>query len=78
MNNKKRSYTIYGNTYDCYFYNNGYDEGVSVFNDSGDLLFKFDEKINASQSFSYLKDILKALKEKLRFNTEVNHERISF
>ena len=49
MNNKKRSYTIYGKTCDCYFYNNGYDEGVSVFNDKGDLLFKFDEKINASQ-----------------------------
>tara|TARA_R100000808_G_C2152787_1_gene162487 strand:+ start:509 stop:712 length:204 start_codon:yes stop_codon:yes gene_type:complete len=55
MNNKKRSYTIYGNTYDCYFYNNGYDEGVSVFNDKGDLLFKFDEKINASQIVFLLK-----------------------
>ena len=55
MINKKRSYTIYGNTYDCYFYNNGYDEGVSVFNDKGDLLFKFDEKINASQIVFLLK-----------------------
>jgi len=55
MNNKKRSYTIYGKTYDCYFYNNGYDEGVSVFNDKGDLLFKFDEKINASQIVFLLK-----------------------
>ena len=55
MINKKRSYTIYGKTYDCYFYNNGYDEGVSVFNDKGDLLFKFDEKINASQIVFLLK-----------------------
>ena len=53
--NTKRSYSIYGQSYDCYFYNNGYDEGVSVFNDKGDLLFKFDEKISESQAVVLLK-----------------------
>ena len=53
--NTKRSYSIYGQSYDCYFYNNGYDEGVSVFNDTGELLFKFDEKINETQAVVLIK-----------------------
>ena len=64
--NTKRSYSIYGQSYDCYFYNNGYDEGVSVFNDSGDLLFKFDEKINASQIVFLLKGYSKGSKGKAK------------
>ena len=61
MNNKNeayknsKSFEIYGNVYDCYFYNNGYDEGVSVFNDAGKFLFKFDEKISESQAVVLLK-----------------------
>ena len=61
-----RSFEIYGRVYDCYFYNNGYDEGVSVFNDSGDLLFKFDEKINASQIVFLLKGYSKGYKGKAK------------
>ena len=53
--NNKRTYSIYGKTYDCYFYNNGYDEGVSVFNDIGKFLFKFDEKISEAQAVVLLK-----------------------
>ena len=64
--NTKRSYSIYGQSYDCYFYNNGYDEGVSVFNDSGDLLFKFDEQINASQIVFLLKGYSKGSKGKVK------------
>ena len=44
-----------GSMEDYVFYNNGYDEGVSVFNDKGDLLFKFDEKISESQAVVLLK-----------------------
>ena len=50
-----RSFEIYGRVYDCYFYNNGYDEGVSVFNDTGKFLFKFDEKISEAQVVVLLK-----------------------
>ena len=47
MNTENKSYSIYGTVYECCFYNNGYDEGVRVFNNANDLLFEFDEKINA-------------------------------
>jgi hypothetical protein len=52
---RSRSYEIYGREYDCYFYNNGDDEGVSVFNDEGKFLFKFDEKISEAQAVVLLK-----------------------
>jgi len=31
--NTRRTYDINGNAYTCYFYDNGYDKGVSVFNE---------------------------------------------
>ncbi len=51
-----KTYEINGRVYDCYFYNNGGgDEGVTVFNPQGDLLFKFDEKINGREIVFLLK-----------------------
>ena len=55
MKTKKKSYSIYGTVYNCCFYNNGYAQGVRVFNNGNDLLFEFDEKINESQIVFLLK-----------------------
>jgi len=55
MDVKKKTYDIYGNCYICYIGNNGYDKVVSVFNEKGDLLFKFEEPLNNSQLVFLLK-----------------------
>ena len=48
--NTRRTYDINGNDYTCYFYDNGYDKGVSVFNeDIRDPLFTFDEAVNEKE-----------------------------
>jgi len=52
----KKTYNIYGTDYTCYFYNNGYDQGVSVFTEhSKDALFKFNEQVSDSQVHLLLK-----------------------
>ena len=55
MTNKK-TYSIYGTDYTCYFYNNGYDQGVTVFREADkDMLFKFDEDISVKEAVFLLK-----------------------
>jgi len=55
MTNKK-TYNIYGTDYTCYFYDNGYDKGVTVFREADrDMLFKFDEDINMKETLFLLK-----------------------
>ena len=54
--NTRRTYDINGNAYTCYFYDNGYDKGVSVLNE--DLrapLFNFDEAVNEKEIIFLLK-----------------------
>ena len=54
--NNRRTYDINGNAYTCYFYDNGYDKGVSVFNeDIRDPLFTFDEEVNEKEIIFLLK-----------------------
>ena len=54
--NTRRTYDINGNAYTCYFYDNGYDKGVSVFNeDIIDPLFTFDEAVNEKEIIFLLK-----------------------
>ena len=56
MRNNRRSYDINGTIYICYFYDNGYDKGVSVFQDQvKDVLFTFDEPINEKEIVFLLK-----------------------
>ena len=55
MHNKKRSYDIEGNIYTCYFYSNGYDKWISVFDSNDKMLFKFDEPIEDRQVVVLLK-----------------------
>tara|TARA_R100000656_G_scaffold124486_1_gene102756 strand:- start:89 stop:289 length:201 start_codon:yes stop_codon:yes gene_type:complete len=52
----KKTYNIYGTEYTCYFYNNGYDQGVTVFRETDrDMLFKFDESITMEEAVFLLK-----------------------
>ena len=54
--NTRRTYDINGNAYTCYFYDNGYDKGVSVFNeDVRDPLVTFDEAVNEKEIIFLLK-----------------------
>jgi len=56
MNTMMKSYDIDGRIYDCYFYNNGGgDEGVAVFNSTGELLFKFNERVDGEEIVFLLK-----------------------
>ena len=51
----KKVYDIFGSLYSCYFYNNGYDQGVTIFTERGDMAFKFDEPVKESQIHLLLK-----------------------
>ena len=54
--NTRRTYDINGNAFTCYFYDNGYDKGVSVFNEAiRDPLFTFDEAVNEKEIIFLLK-----------------------
>ena len=54
--NTRRTYDINGNGYTCYFYDNGYDKGVSAFNEAiRDPLFTFDEAVNEKEIIFLLK-----------------------
>ena len=54
--NTRRTYDINGNAYTCYFYDNGYDKGVSFFNEAiRDPLFTFDEEVNEKEIIFLLK-----------------------
>ena len=55
MNITMKSYEIYGKRYDCYFYDTGCEQGVTVFNAKGNILFKFNERINEDQIVYLLK-----------------------
>ena len=51
-----KKYEIDNIIYDCYFYNNGGgDEGVVVFNNQGELLFKFNERVDGKEIVFLLK-----------------------
>jgi hypothetical protein len=66
MTNKK-TYDIYGTDYTCYFYNNGYDQGVTVFREADkDMLFKFDEDISVEEAVFLLKGYELALSPQKR------------
>ena len=56
MHTTKKTFDVYGTSYTCYFYNNGYDQVVSVLSeDISEVLFKFNEQINESQVHFLLK-----------------------
>ena len=48
MNTTKKTFDIYGEIYTCYMVENGYDQLISVFDDNGELLFKFEEPVSNS------------------------------
>ena len=63
----KKTYNIYGTDYTCYFYNNGYDQGVTVFREADrDMLFKFDEDISVEEAVFLLKGYELALSPQKR------------
>jgi hypothetical protein len=63
----KKTYNIYGTDYTCYFYDNGYDKGVTVFREADrDMLFKFDEDISVEEAVFLLKGYELALSPQKR------------
>lgn len=55
MNTTKKVYDIFGSLYSCYFYDNGYDQGVTIFGEDGEMAFKFNEPIDESRIHLLLK-----------------------
>ena len=41
MHHQQKSYEIRGHTFVCYFYSNGYDKWISVFDEEDNMLFKY-------------------------------------
>jgi len=50
-----KSYDVDSKRYDCYFYDTGCEQGVTVFNSKGDMLFKFNEPVDEDQMTFLLK-----------------------
>ena len=55
MNINMKSYEVDNKRYDCYFYDTGCEQGVTVFNSKGDMLFKFNEPVDEDQMTFLLK-----------------------